>query len=217
MGKKVVELIERWADFEEQFPEASVEDFCRYHLLKTRTQEAERKKITAGIVPPRTDSLLSRLIGRLAMIFMTYARSGLAETELENHEGFGILNALRHMGESRKTEIINYNLIELSTGIDIINRLKKAGLLTEREDPTDKRGRLIKITEEGERILFQCYEKMAAVASIMYGEVPEDDKQLVIQLLQQSEIFHSKLAIQTKGKSIGEIEAIVQEERAKQN
>ena len=125
--------------------------------------------------------------------------------QLNNLQDFYFLNSIHHLGESRKTVIIDYNFAELSSGIDVINRLLKLQYIEERVDPDDKRGRLIKATAQGGTILKKCYGEMIKVSDIVFWEVSHDEKKLCIQLLKGVEIKHSKLVHKMKVKSIAEI------------
>lgn len=201
---KAVQLINEWAQFDEQYPEADIEEFCRYYLIQKREQENE-KRISDGLEPPQLENLLLKLLGRISAIGQIYARQALEDLPEIQLEGFYYLNSIRHRGESRKTEIIRHHLSELSTGIDTLNRLKKEQLIKERTDPSDKRARLVSITDKGRKTLFQCYRRMSGVGSILFDEVAEEDRKLCVQLLKNVEIKHAGLALEVKEKGLEEV------------
>src|SRR5690606_29072621 len=87
---------------------------------------------------------------------------------------------------------------ELSSGIDTLNRLLKEKLIEERPDPEDGRARLVRITEKGERLLFACYEKIKISSEILFLDLSDDDKRLIIQLLRGIEPKHAKLALEAR-------------------
>lgn len=200
---QLVHLVNEWGAFEEKHPDATAEEFCRHYLI-SRREQSSRHDMAGGVIPPHPRGLLLKLSGRIMQAFFIYARIAISETELKSFEGFPYLNALKHRGESRKTDVINHNLAELSTGIEILKRLKKQGMITERQDPEDGRSRLVKISPQGEEVLQQCYEKLRYVTEMIFDGTDEDDIQLCIQLLKQIEIRHARLAVECKGKSLGE-------------
>ena len=51
----------------------------------------------------------------------------------------------------KKTEVIYANLFELSSGTDMLNRMKKRGLIKEYDDQVDKRSKRIELTPKGEK------------------------------------------------------------------
>lgn len=202
--KKAVQLINEWADFDEEYPEASIAEFCRHYLIRKREAE-NRGKTTEGPVPPQQENILLKLLGRISGIGQIYARDMLSDIPEIQLEGFYYLVGIMHTGDSRKTDIISRNLSEFSTGIDILNRLKAEGLIEERVDPSDRRAKLISITEKGRKVLFQCFRRMSKVGGILFDEVAEDDRKLCIQLLKNVEIKHSKLAAKVKEKGVKEV------------
>jgi len=210
MAGIISSLVANWEDFEAQHKGASIEDFCRYYLLRER-EKSGFEGLAGGVIPPYTDALLMKVISRLGLIFLIYRTQALEETELDNPEGFPFLNALKHLGESKKTDVINYNLTEISTGIDILNRLKAQELISERPDESDRRSKLVKITFKGESVLQECYLKMHVVGKILLGGMGEDEKMLCVQLLKNVEIKHAKLATETKGKTLAEILKIAEQ------
>jgi DNA-binding MarR family transcriptional regulator len=129
--------------------------------------------------------------------------------EIKRLEDFYFLNSITHLGESRKTDIITYNFMELTSGIDVLNRLYKNKLIDERTDPLDKRAKLVKATAKGEKLLTKCYEGLMKVSDIMFWDMGQEDKKLCIQLLRNVEIKHSKLVIAVKDKTIDAIHEMV--------
>lgn len=106
-------------------------------------------------------------------------------------------------------------MAELSSGIDTLNRLLKEKLIEERPDPEDGRVRLVRITEKGEKILFQCYGKMKIGSKLLFLDLSDDDKKLVIQLLKGIEPKHAKLALEARYTNLREIKNRLLEERRK--
>ncbi len=203
---KTVNLVNLWGAFEAKHPDAEIEDFCRYYLTSIREKE-NAGKLFGGFMPPTDKIILSKLIQRLATFQQTYANASLSNIPIKQLEEFIILNAVSHLKEGKKTEIIHGALIELSTGLNILSNLLKQEFITEEEDKTDKRSKRVKITEKGEAVLKDCYREMRKANAFMFHDMAEEDILLTIQLLKNSEIRHSALWLQNKGKSFDEIVA----------
>ena len=206
---KTVELVNEWSRFEEKFKAGTLEEFCRHYLISQR----EKKEIGQnfkGVIPPQVDSYLAKLMGTISHFMGVYVDAAVKEIpEIKRAEDFYIINTIANLGEARKTDIINSHFLELSSGIDLMNRLVKAKLIQERIDPADKRSRLMSATDKGERVLLKCYEKFSRMAEIIFWGMSIDDKKLCIQLLRGVEIKHSKLVHGMRGKSLNEIHALV--------
>ena len=203
---KTVHLVNLWGEFEAKHPDAEIEDFCRYLLTTTREKENEGKLFN-GHMPPTDKIILSKLVQRLATFQRSYADASLNGIAIKQLDEFLILNTTAILKEGKKTEIIHTCLVELSTGLNILSNLLKQELVTEEEDKIDKRSKRVKITAKGEAVLQECYVQMRKANAFMYQEMEEEDILLTIQLLKNSDIRHSALWQQNKGKSFDEMVA----------
>lgn len=203
---KTVELVNEWAAFESNYPNGSIEDFCRHYLINKQVESTEdNANMVGGVVPPDNTILLMKLMGRITRLFLMYAETAKDKTQLKQFEDFNMLNTTFHLGNGRKTEVIYSALSELSTGIDNLNRLKKMGYIAEKDDPEDKRSKRISITPKGRTVLFKCYDVFGRVNKMLLKDMPQDDIALCIQLLKDVEIKFSGMWQQHKGKDFEDI------------
>jgi DNA-binding MarR family transcriptional regulator len=200
----VVELITEWDAFLSKHEGATVEDFCLYYSRKV-SQQKLTDELFRGVSPPDPDTIFSKLINRISAMHTAYTKMAVKELEGIELEWFWFLNAIYHRKETTKVEIINYNFFEQSTGIDILNRIKKAGFITERNNPEDKRAKLIKLTPAGEAILLKLYELVYKPTFFMFSDIPDDDKQLIVKLLANTEIKHGKILADNRTKNLDEL------------
>src|SRR5579862_3661598 len=94
--------------------------------------------------------VLSR-ISRLARHLDIARRGAFAEHELESWE-FDVLSALRRQGppfQLTPGALLRATLVTSGTMTNRIDRLATAGLVRREPDPTDKRGVLVTLTEQG--------------------------------------------------------------------
>lgn len=201
---KTVELVNQWGAFEQKHPDGSIEDFCRYLLIHRRETE-QKHPLVGGVVPWHADGLLLKIIGRIHKLNSFYANIALKGTGLNQIEEFGLLITIRQEKNPRKTEVIYSNLFELSSGTDMLNRLKKRGFITEYADKEDKRSKRLKLTASGEATIEKATVKVSKMAKMMMADLAEDDKQLCIQLLKNTEIKFSSLWQKHRGKKFEEI------------
>lgn len=203
---KTVELVNEWAAFEEAHPEAGVEEFCRYYLTVQRSKRNTGQNFMGGGIPHTSKSYLMKLLGYINRLFHVYVSNAMAEIpEIKQPEDFYFLNNISNFGECRKTDVIHQQLLGLSTGIDTLNRLLIAELIEERSDPSDKRAKLVRVTEKGRQVLQQCYRQAGKVNDILLHDMSDDDVKLCIQLLRGVEIKHTPLIFELKDKPIDEV------------
>jgi DNA-binding MarR family transcriptional regulator len=202
--EKTIELINRWGDFARVHPAGDIEDFCR-HYLASKQQKETKGVLVGGVVPAISDGLLLKIIGRISRLNMNYANLALEGTGVNQIEEFGILITIKQEKKPKKTEVIYANLFELSSGTDMLNRMKKRGLIKETDDLEDKRSKRLELTAKGEKAVDACKGRILKNAVMLMKDLTEDDKQICIQLLKNVEIKFSALWQKHKGKKFDEI------------
>ncbi|MGV3510091.1 MAG: MarR family winged helix-turn-helix transcriptional regulator [Sphingobacteriaceae bacterium] len=200
----IVQLVTRWAEFKKVYSKGTVEEFHRFELAK-RDNGALASEHIKGDDPQSTSNRFMKVIARLHLAYNVYLRIALKDTPLAATEKFVFLAALNVIGESSKTQVISYAMMEMSTGGDILNRLLKDNFIAQRNDPNDKRSKLISITDKGIEVLQQCFEKTAMVRKILLQGLTEDEEKICVQILYPIQEKHTKLAVESKNKSIEEI------------
>ena len=116
---------------------------------------------------------LARRLGRIASIQRTCIRLALRDSPGIEPEWYYFLHSIHEHTEVRKTDIISINLLmEPTTGIDILNRMIKAGLLDEKEDPADRRARLLRLTKKGQNILKKAEQQVETITTLLYNSIP---------------------------------------------
>lgn len=203
---KTVTLVNLWAAYEEKHPDGSIEDFCRYHLISRKRQEPlEEKKLTGGLVPPKPQALLLKIMGRIMRLQSFYSRLALDGLAISQFEEFALLNTINQLKDPRKSEAIYATIYELSTGTDLLNRLQKKGFITEVADRQDRRSKRVKLTAAGKKVLQASIKRVSMMADIMTHDIDPEDQRLCIQLLKNVEIRLSERWMANKGKSFDEI------------
>lgn len=203
--EKTIELVNLWAAFYRQYPQATIDDFCRHHLAHEKKKANKTKLPGGGFLPTTVDGNLMRLIGRIIKLHSIYSSVALLETELKSIEEFSLLHLIYHLKEPRKTEAIYTGLYELSTGTDMLYRLKKLGYLNEYDDKEDKRSKRLKVTPKGEKVLKVSKERIMKLAEMMFFDLSEDDKLLCFQLLKSVEVKFAGIWQTHKNKGFEEI------------
>jgi len=201
---KTVELVNAWGTFEEKHPQGNIEDFCRHYLAGKQEKKIDGPMV-GGVVPPLPAGLLLKLIGRIHKLNMFYANMALKGTELNQIEEFGMLLTVAQEKNPRKTDVIYANLFELSSGTDMLTRLKSRGLIREYDDKEDKRSKRIELTPKAEKVIDKCFGRVRKMAQMMLHDLSDDDKELCIQLLKNVEIKFSALWPKHKGRSFEEV------------
>jgi DNA-binding MarR family transcriptional regulator len=208
----VVLILQKWSDYRKEHADSDFEEFCRFYLASQTLRASPSSK---AALPSDADGFFMMSLSRSILAFWVYMRIALKDTLLPTIEDIMFCSALNNLGESRKTDVINYAMMEISTGTDILNRLIKKGFIHQRIDPNDKRSRLLTLTSSGVTALKKCFKKAAIARKLFLADLTEDDKKLVTQILFPLQEKHSKLSVENKGKTIEEIHAIIVEQKNK--
>ncbi|MBS1663872.1 MAG: winged helix DNA-binding protein [Bacteroidetes bacterium] len=124
----------------------------------------------------------------VASIQRTHLKQSLREALGIELEWYYFLHNINTRKTTRKTDIISINLLfEPTTGIDILNRMIRAGLLSEEVDPADRRARLLTITKEGKKILQQAERLAQETADLLFGDIPDTKQAQIEQYLKAIE------------------------------
>lgn len=203
---KAVQLLNEWAAYEETHSDASLEEFCRYFLTAHRAKQETPPNFAGGGVPTTPRSFLMKVLGFLCRASQVYYDKAFENIpEVRQKEDFYFLNNISNKKECRKTEVVHEQMLGLTTGIDTLNRLLSAELITERPDPSDGRAKLVSLTFLGHQVLKRCYQAAQRVNEIILNEMPEEDVLLCIQLLRGIEARQSLMVYEMKDKSLEEI------------
>ena len=178
---KTVELVKLWGVYEEQYPNATIDDFCRYQL--SLAGKAEKQPDQEWRLLPDINGRLMILLRRIGKYHMVYSNKALEDTGLDQIEEFGILVTIFNQVNPIKSEAIYNNIIELSSGTNMLIRLKKRGLVDEYPDTDDKRVKRLRLTPKGEATIKVAKDRVLKVAKMMMHGLSDEDKQLCIQLL----------------------------------
>src|SRR5437868_3942673 len=142
--EEILIILQQWVDYRKHHPDSVFEDFCRFYLASHKKIEGKKGPRTAG--PPNLDGLFMMTVSRSTLAFWVYMRIAIRDMPLSSIESIMLCAALNQLGESRKSDVINYAMMEISTGTDILNRLIEKGFINQRIDPEDKRSRLLSLS-----------------------------------------------------------------------
>lgn len=193
----------RWGAFEEQHPNATLEDFFRYQL--SAPPPALQEEAAEGQLVPDINGRLMILLRRIGKYHIFYSNKALEGTGLDQIEEFGILVTIHNQVNPIKSEAIYNNVIELSSGTNMLIRLKKRGLINEYADQEDKRVKRLQLTAKGKETLQKAKVLVLQVAKLMLHNLSDEDKQLCLQLLTPVQNRFDGLVQKQKNKTFGEI------------
>ena len=152
-----------------------------------------------------SETILTMLISYLNRYAKHYSKKALEDTPLSTIDEFTFLATLSYQESLTKTELIQTHLLEITSGIEIIKRLSKNGLLESFKDPNDRRSKRVKLTQKGRKVFKEVMGKMDEVAHILAGDLSVKERDQLLPLLYKLNDFHSVIHHQDRKSDLDEI------------
>jgi len=195
--KLLIELIGELAAFEETLPEnkeAEMDDFLAF--LGNKHPELKSRNPAGDEAPWLTDmgEETETVVARMVVVMNKYAKSyikrALSGSPIQTGDEFVFLLFLLTFPSLTKTELINKNLLEKTSGIEIIKRLLKAGLVREFDDEQDRRSKRIALTDLGRTEVLQVLPKIHQVSFLVSGNLSANERKTLAYLLTKLDHYH---------------------------
>ena len=139
------------------------------------------------------ESVINTLIIHLNRYAKTYSKAVIYDSDFSTQEEFIYLINLKAFGGMSKMELIRKNIQDKPVGVQIINRLINQKWVKQSDSQTDKRSKIIQITEEGLHVLEQQMDKIRQATKIVTGDLSYSEKMLLIRLLVKLDHFHQPI------------------------
>jgi DNA-binding MarR family transcriptional regulator len=202
-----VPIIQAWENFLKTNNNKNIESFG-YWLVR----EQEKRNI-ASVADNELDEYFNNntnefnysyqsseaafLIWRLSKFIRYYVKPVLTEKGLSSQDDFAILAHVDYLKTCSKKEAVGANIIDSTTGIEIIKRLIKQNLITEKENKEDKRQKLISLTAKGKDVLTSIYVGFSSIQDVLV-DMSIDERNVLITTLKRLDLFHTDNIKQVK-------------------
>jgi MarR family transcriptional regulator, lower aerobic nicotinate degradation pathway regulator len=155
------------------------------------------------------DNRLSPLLIFVYRYARVYLKKAMANTPLSSADDWGYLMGLLEKDGQTKIELIDNQIHEKTTGMEIIRRLIAGGWVKQVDSTQDKRSKQLYITESGRVIALEILGEMTKVAGIVRGNLTEQEQAQLIFILQKLELFHNPIFRQHRDKSNDDVLSII--------
>ena len=196
------ELLPKLDSYQALETEITIEGFVRYLTNELNREQKQVNGDSTAISTMRghknVNAQIAFHVNRLNKYAKYYIKDALKNTPLSKGEDFAFLASIIQFGSINKTNLIAYNVAEVPTGMDIIKRLVKNGLVTERVDKEDRRIKLLEATPSGNAAFFAAMQQMEKVGRIVVGKLNENQKDELLELLEKLDHFHERIYTESK-------------------
>ena len=192
--KDIIQLVEEFdLDNKDQIYSSDVEGFKSW-IFDQKKREEQQEPIWEGKENGRSaDGIISTLLVHLNRYAKNYSKSAIADSDFHTQDEFSYLINLKAFGVMTKIELIKKNIQDKSSGILIINRLIRQGWVEQNDSETDKRSKVLTITERGKMVLENQMEKIRNASIIVTGNLNPSEKMELVRILSKLEQFHQPI------------------------
>lgn len=156
------------------------------------------------------DNRLSPLLVFVYRYARVYLKKAVANTPLSSADDWGYLMGLMEKDGQTKIELIDSQIHEKTSGMEIIRRLIEGGWVKQVDSTDDKRSKLLFITQNGRTLALEILNEMTKVASIVRGNLTEHEQAQLIFILQKLELFHHPIFRLHRDKSNDDVLALIE-------
>jgi len=208
------ELINQFLEYDTErgyLDEYSMDEFIDYLNAKTGRQEIEIRKIAGDNNTwfkndyRSSISSISILIVLMNRYAKGYIKKALRESKLQTPDEFSFLITLMTYKSLKKSELITKQVMEKTSGTEVIRRLVNKGLIIESADENDKRSVRIAITERGKDEILSILPLMGKVSEIIVGNLSAEEINTLAYLLRKLDYFHNDIYLNKRSASLNEI------------
>ena len=126
-----------------------------------------------------------------------YIKKALKNSRIHSADEFSFMATLLTYSSMTKMELTHMQVMEKTSGNEIINRLIKLGFVEQSQDENDKRSVRIKLTDEGRTEILNVLPSMRIVSQIVVGNLTENEINTLGYMLRKLDHFHNNI-YQTK-------------------
>jgi MarR family transcriptional regulator, lower aerobic nicotinate degradation pathway regulator len=188
----IISVLQQAERYHQTTHEPSIEGFGNFlrgvHPLEKN--ELMLSEPENGGVQETVDSAISKYIIYLYRYARMYLKTALANTDFNHYDDFIFCLILFPEISMTKMELIELNIQEKTTGIEIINRLLKQKLIQQKINIKDKRSKAVSLTAKGKKAVLTTLPSMHVVAGAVSGNLLEDEKKYLVLLLQKLHLYH---------------------------
>ena len=194
--KNIVNLLEEFEadNFSGKTYPNDIEGFKRWIVANYKGDVINNEPDWEGKENGRSpESVINTLIVHMNRYAKSYSKSALFGSDFSTQEDFIYLINLKAFVEMTKMDLIKKNVHEKPAGMQVINRLIAQGWVDQTDSETDKRSKVLKISNKGIQILEKQMDKIRKATEIVTGDLTHNEKMELIRLLNKLNDFHQQI------------------------
>lgn len=214
--KQLIQLLE---EYERNHADFNLRDFAGWIIgkyddesqtLPIQSQLAQKSLSSGKYNPGDEKKRFLETIARLARFHEFYIRKGLKEMMINTRLEFLFLQTVGMMEKVKKTDLINHFHLEYTTGMDTIRRLINSKLLNEIQDESDKRIKLLVMSDLGKEVLDRSLKKMEEEGNMFLTAISDNKWKKAMPVLEEIDAFHEAIYQKHSSKTFAELSNLIE-------
>jgi DNA-binding MarR family transcriptional regulator len=196
-----VPILVEWERFIAENPQGGTREFANWLLVntdplrKTPVQSESGPLLKSGMRLSEAfregrDFLAWFFMGRLIRYVRFYTKQLMSAHGLSGPDEFLLLSLINEMNQPTRKEVCVANATELTTGLDMLRRLGKLGLVEEFPDERDGRSKRLLLTEKGQQTVQQVGVGLSELQPSMLADLGDAERKVFLQTLQYLNNYH---------------------------
>ncbi|MFE0737737.1 MarR family winged helix-turn-helix transcriptional regulator [Streptomyces sp. NPDC058855] len=150
-----------------------------------------------AMAPTRTEPDLSYLLDHTSHVLRTRMTAALGEIGLTPRMHCVLVHALE--AERTQAQLAEIGDMDKTTMVVTVDALEKAGLAERRPSSTDRRARIIAVTEAGAEIAARSQKIVDGVHEAALGSLPDEERAVLLRALNRLVTGHLETPVEGPG------------------
>ncbi|MFI7035114.1 MarR family winged helix-turn-helix transcriptional regulator [Microbispora rosea] len=147
-----------------------------------------------AMAPSRDEPDLSFLLDHSSHVLRTQMAAALAEIGLTARMHCVLVHALQE--ERTQIQLAELGDMDKTTMVVTLDALEQAGLAERRPSSTDRRARIVAVTEKGAQVAKRSQEIVDGVHRAALGSLPEEEAEVLVRALNRLVTGHLATAVE---------------------
>ena len=150
---QIIKLLEYWKKFTERGMGEELDRFGLWLNQEHISEKVNNEQLVPDDFNNSTNFTIGYLLGSMTGYGEMWTKLSFRNLPIQNFHDFGTLKFIQHTQNPTKKEVANDSMLEQSTCFEVIKRLVKNDMLSEENDPNDKRVKRVKLTKYGFEVI----------------------------------------------------------------
>lgn len=209
-----VPILIEWERFTEEHPQGNIREFASWLLTHTDPlrkdlpARASQSQLLQAEPVAQTEPLMKSgmrlseafqengdfvawfFMGRLIRYVKFYTKAMMTQHGMSGPDEFLFLSLINEMDRPTKKEVCIAHASELTTGMDILRRLRTLGLIEEHADERDARSKRLTLTDKGHKTIDEVSVGLGQLQHSVLADLDPANRKQLIETLQYLNNYH---------------------------